>query len=96
MRINRPTGPTGISKSGNTSKSKGKSGAFKRGGDSVKVSDAASLREKAQVMLGDMSSVRMERIEAIRDALESGKFQSDSRKVATQIVSNALAEHPWS
>lgn len=96
MRINRPTGPTGISKAGNTLKSKGKSGASKRGGDSVKVSDAASLREKAQMMLGDMSSVRMERIEAIRDALESGIFQSDSRKVATQIVSNALAEHPWS
>jgi len=96
MRINRSGGPTGIHKPGNASKGKGKSAASSRGGDSVKVSDAATLREKAQVMLGDMSAVRMDRIEEIRDALESGKFQSDSRKVATQIVSNALAEHPWS
>jgi len=96
MRINRSGGPADIRKSTGSAKGKGTSKASTRGGDSVKVSDAASLREKAQVMLGDMSAVRMDRIEAIRDALESGKFQSDSRKVATQIVSNALAEHPWS
>ncbi len=96
MRINSSGGLTGIQKSGNASKGKGKAGTAGTGGDSVKVSDAASLREKALVMLGDMSAVRMDRIEEIRDALESGSFQSDSRKVAAQIVSNALAEHPWS
>ena len=95
MRINGPAGSVGIQKSGNTSRGKSKASSSK-GGDSVKVSDAASLREKAQTMLGDMSAVRMERIEEIRNALESGSFQSNSRKVATQIVSNALAEHPWS
>ena len=95
MRINGPAGSVGIQKSGNTSRGKSKA-ASSKGGDSVKVSDAASLREKAQTMLGDMSAVRMERIEEIRNALESGSFQSNSRKVATQIVSNALAEHPWS
>jgi len=46
-------------------------------------------------MLSDMSSVRMERIEEIRGALEEGSFKSDSHKVATQIVSNALAERSW-
>ncbi len=96
MRINSSGGPTNIRKSGNAAKSKGKSATSGQGSDSVKVSDAASLREKAQLMFGEMSAVRMDRIEEIRDALESGKFQSDSRKVATQIVSNALAEHPWS
>jgi len=97
MRINRPTGPAGIQSSGSASKGKGKASAASQGSDSVKVSDAASLREKAQTMLGDMSAVRLERIEEIRDALEGGSFKSDSRKVATRIVSNALAEYPsWS
>ena len=96
MRINRSSGPTGMQKSGSASKGKGKAGSAGRGGDSIKVSDAASLREKAMVMLGDMSAVRMDRIEEIRDALENGSFKSDSRKVASQIVNNALAEHPWS
>jgi len=94
MRINSSGGLPGMQKSG--SASKGKAGSAGRGGDSIKVSDAASLREKAMVMLGDMSAVRMDRIEEIRDALESGRFKSDSHKVASQIVSNALAEHPWS
>jgi len=97
MRINRPSGPSGIQTSGKASKGKGKTSSAGRGGDSVKVSDAASLREKAQVMLGDMSAVRLERIEEIRGALESGSFKSDNRKVASRIVSNALAEYPsWS
>jgi len=96
MRINRPSGPTGIQKSGNASKGKSKAGSTGRGGDSVKVSDAASLREKALVMLSDMSAVRLDRIEEIRDALENGSFKSNSHKVASRIVSNALAEHPWS
>jgi len=96
MRINRPGGPTAIQKSSSASKGKGKASSVSSGGDSVKVSDATSLREKALAMLGDMSAVRLERIEEIRDALESGNFKSDSRKVASRIVSNALAEHPWS
>ncbi len=96
MRINRSSGPAGIQKSGNASKGKSKAASNGRAGDSIKVSDATSLREKALEMLGDMSAVRLERIEEIRDALESGSFKSDSRKVASQIVNNALAEHPWS
>jgi len=47
-------------------------------------------------MLSDMSAVRLDRIEEIRDALENGSFKSNSHKVASRIVSNALAEHPWS
>ncbi len=97
MRINSSTGPTGIHKAAGASKgkSKGKASSAGGGGDSVKVSDAAGLREKALTMLSDMSAVRMERIEEIRGALEEGSFQSDSHKVATQIVSNALAERSW-
>jgi len=95
MRINSSTGPTGIHKTASASKGKAKGKASSSRGDSVKVSDAASLREKALTMLSDMSAVRMERIEEIRGALEEGSFSSDSHKVATQIVSNALAERTW-
>ncbi len=95
MRVNRSGGLTGVQTPKSSSKSKsGKSSSGNR--DSVQVSDAAGLREKAHAMLADMSEVRMEQIEAIRSALEEGSFKSDSRKVAVQIVSNALAEHPWS
>jgi len=94
MRINSSIGSTGIQKSASAAKGKGKAAAGS-GGDSVKVSDAASLREKALTMLSGMSAVRMDRIEEIRGALEEGSFKTDSRKVATQIVSNALAERSW-
>ncbi len=96
MRIERSGGPASMQKSGSASKGKTKGSSAGKAGDSIKVSDAASLRKKALSMLGDLSGVRLERIEEIRDALENGSFKSDSHKVASQIVSNALAEHPWS
>ncbi len=93
MRINGPSGSSPVQRSGATAKKgKGKA-AGKSGGDSVKISDASSLREKAMAMLDDVSPARLERIEEIRDALEDGSFKSDSQKVATRIVSNAISEH---
>jgi len=95
MRVNRTGGLSGIQKPASASRSKaGRKAGGKR--DSVQVADAASLREKARTMLASMDEVRMERIEAIRDALENGSFKSDSRKIAVQIVGNAIAERPWS
>jgi len=76
-------------------KSKASSGG-RAGGDRVQVSNAETLREMAKTMMADMPEVRLERIETIRDALEQGTFQCDSKKVATQIVRNALAERSWS
>jgi len=55
----------------------------------------SSGREMAHVMVADMPDVRLERIEEIRDALESGTTNYSSKKVATQIVRNAMAEHSW-
>jgi len=78
---------------------KGKSAGKARGGrarDKVKVADAASLHERARVMLADLPEVRLERIEEIRDALERGTFQLNERKVAARIVRNALVERTWS
>jgi len=76
-------------------KAKAASSGKKSGGDRVQVSDAATLREMAHAMMADMPEVRLERIEEIRDALESGTANYSSKKVATQIVRNAMAEHSW-
>jgi len=94
MRIDKSRAPSGISKAGGSAKS-GKSQGKKRSGDQVQVTDASGLRAAAHAMLADMPDVRLERIEEIRGQLENGTFQSDNRKVAVQIVSNALAEYPW-
>lgn len=98
VRIEGSNRPASVQKSGGSkgsAKSSASGGKRGSGGERVEVSDASALRERAQVMLGEMPEVRMERIEEIRDALESGKFQVSSKKVAAQIVNNALAEHSW-
>lgn len=61
----------------------------------VRVADAAALREKAKVMLADMPEVRMERIEEIRSAIEKGEYKADSARVAAHIIVNALSERAW-
>ncbi len=63
--------------------------------DSIKVSDAAGLRQRAKVMLTDMPDVRLDKIEGIRNALEQGTYNMNNRSIATHIVRNALAEHAW-
>lgn len=76
---------------------KRKSGASRAKGtaDQVHVADATGLRETVQAMLADMPDLRLDHIEEIRSALESGSYNIDSRKVASRIVANALAERPW-
>ena len=80
-----------------SSTGKGKTSPSKKSGshDRIQVTDAATLREMAHTMMADMPEVRLDRIEEIRDALESGTFQHNSKKVAAQIVLNAMAERTW-
>lgn len=66
-----------------------------RGDKLVEVSNAPVLSKMTYRIMADMPVVWMERIEEIRDALASGRFSYDSKEVATRIVKNALAEHPW-
>ena len=94
VRIDKPTGvsvPASIGSAGKKRSSKSGSSSSTK----IHINDAAALREKAKVMLADISEVRMERIEEIRDALESGNYQIDEQEIAVQIVSNALGEQPW-
>jgi len=90
----RGTGPLGSIQKTTGTRKKGKASS-KKGADKVQVTDAETLREMAHTMMADMPDVRLEKIEGIRDALEKGTFQCNSKKVATQIVRNALAERTW-
>ena len=93
VRISGSNQPTGIHKSaGKPKKATGK----KVGSDSVQVSDAAGLRERAKVMLADMPDVRLDQIESIRNALENGSYKMNSKAISAHIVRNALSEHSWS
>ncbi len=94
MRINGTNRPGRITAAKGGGRKRAASGASGVA-DKVKVADAAALREKARVMIADMPEVRLERIEEIRDALERGEYDVDSKKVAARIVINALAEHAW-
>ncbi len=95
VRISGTGRPVAIQKSKVAAKASASGSKSSAAGERVEVSDASALREKAKAMLAEMSDVRLERIEEIRDALESGTFIFNSKKVATQIVRNALAEHSW-
>ncbi|MDX8410074.1 MAG: flagellar biosynthesis anti-sigma factor FlgM [Mariprofundales bacterium] len=86
--------PVQTSKGGGRKKATKSSGG--RAKDQVRVADAASLHERAKVLLADMPEVRLERIEEIRDALEKGAFKMDEKQVAVRIVRNALVERVWS
>lgn len=63
--------------------------------DTVQVSEASALRERAKVLLANMPEARLDRIESIRDSLEKGTYVIDERRMAAQIVANALSERPW-
>ena len=86
-----PSSPVGKPSSGKGKQTAGKSG--KR--DNIQVSDSASLRERAKVMLADLPDVRLDKIEGIRSALENGSYKTDSKKISAYIVRNALSEHTW-
>lgn len=95
VRIDKPAG---IHATGSIGPSKRKSGTRKSsaaGSAKIHINDAAALRDKAKVLLADISEVRLERIEEIRDALESGSYRVDEQEIAVQIVTNALGEQPW-
>ncbi len=99
VRIDRTDRLTPVQSSGGGKGSVKPSAAGERsgiiGGGPVEVPNAAVPNKRIYMIMADMPEVWMERVEEIRDALASGRFSFDSREVATRIVRNALAEHPW-
>ena len=94
VRISGPGRPGSISSAKKAGK-KSAARAGSAGGETVQVADAASLREKAQVMLANLPEVRLDRIEEIRGSIERGEYEVSGKEVASRIVVNALAERPW-
>ncbi len=96
MRIDRL--PGGIAKVASTSGKKNTRSKKSTDGSSVTVSvaNSAELREKALSMYTDISAVRIDQIDAIRERIANGDYQIDGKKIAAKIVSNALLERPWS
>ena len=94
VRIDKTTGINTPALGSAKRKRASKGGSASNSGQ-VHVNDASALRQSAKVLLADISEVRMERIEGIRDALESGSYQVNEQDIAVQIVSNALGEKPW-
>ncbi len=96
MRIDRLSG--GIAKVSSTSGKKASRSKQQSASASIKVSvgNSAELREKALSMYADISAVRVDEIEAIRDRIARGDYHVDERKIAAKIVSNALLERSWS
>lgn len=95
VRIDKPAGVNTPASVGSAKRKRSSKGSTASGSAQIHINDASALREKAKVMLADISEVRMERIEEIRDALESGSYQIDEQDIAAQIVTNALGEQPW-
>ena len=97
VRISGIGGPSTTTRAGKggARKKTGRSSGGGRSRDRVRVADAASLHERARLMLADLPEVRLERIEEIRDALEKGTYRIDEKRVAARIVCNALAERQW-
>ncbi|MFQ5335172.1 MAG: flagellar biosynthesis anti-sigma factor FlgM [Flavobacteriales bacterium] len=95
MRIERL--PGGIAKVDSSSGKKNTRSKKAVDGSSVTVSVANSseLREKALSMYADLSAVRVDEIDAIREKIANGDYEIDEKKIAAKIVSNALLERPW-
>lgn len=94
VRIDKTTG-INTPAIGSTKRKRASKGGSASNSGQVHVNDAAALRQTAKVLLADISEVRMESIEEIRDALESGSYQVNEQDIAVKIVSNALGEKPW-
>ncbi len=95
VRIDKTTGVNTPASMGSASKKRASKGGSTAKGGQIHVNNASALRKKAKVLLSDISDIRMERIEEIRNALENGSYQVNEQDVATQIVANALGEKPW-
>ena len=85
VRIDKTTGLNAPASMGSASKKRApKSGSAGKGGQ-IHVNDASALREKAKVLLSDISEVRMERIEEIRMHWRTAIIRSMSRMLQCRL-----------
>ncbi len=59
-------------------------------GDRVSVSNEARLRTEAYSTALSASDVRQEKVNAIKERVDSGEYQVDSRKVAEKLITEEM------
>jgi negative regulator of flagellin synthesis FlgM len=60
--------------------------------DAVELSPEARLVALAHQMMANLPDIRTEKVEAIRQRMDSGQYQVDSQKVADKIIETMRAE----
>lgn len=62
------------------------------GGDKVQLSAGSIDVQKMKMIIQDTPSVRMDRVQALKQQIERGEYQVDPYRVADKMLMNLLAE----
>ncbi len=62
------------------------------GVDVIHLSPQARLMQKASLVVAETPEIRAEKVMALKDSVEHGTYQVDSRKIADKLISEMLAE----
>lgn len=71
-------------------KAKLKNASESSSGDKVSLSGDARLVAQAVKEAAGSSDVRMDRVEALKQQVQSGTYQPDSRKIAQKLIDNEI------
>jgi len=71
-------------------KAKLKSASDSPSGDRVSLSDDAKLVAQAVKEAAGSSDVRVDRVEALKQQVQSGTYQPDSRKIAQKLIDSEI------
>ncbi len=66
--------------------------ASPEGVDVIHLSPQARLMQKASLVVAETPEIRAEKVMALKDSVEHGTYQVDSRKIADKLISEMLAE----
>ncbi len=69
-----------------------RAGAASPGSDNISLSSQARLLQKASQVIAQTPEVRAEKVAAIKNAVQNGTYQVDSRQVANSMIAQMLQE----
>jgi negative regulator of flagellin synthesis FlgM len=67
-------------------------GATTPGGDKVSVSEEARTLSRLRQEIGSVDAVRADKVEALRDKIESGQYKVDLKAVARKFLESLFGE----
>jgi negative regulator of flagellin synthesis FlgM len=67
-------------------------GAATAGGDKVSVSEEARTLSRLRQEIGSVDAVRTDKVEALRDEIESGQYKVDLKAVARKFLESLFGE----